>query len=377
MRARVYLDERKSGETKKGFPVVIEISGNYKQKRIRTGYHSRPSEWNKSRCAPKSNHPEYYQLNDYLLDIKVRMNELLANRLKNGLTLENFKERLFGGSSPIFLDACVQTFKPGYEGTKLSAVRSFDSYYPKSTFSEITFQKAKHYIESELKKGRSPAGVDSYVRSLRALWNKLSEEKNPFRGHRISIPPKIKRVSTPGDLKKFAEAELSDKGEIASFSKIRYYWLLMFYFGGIDPEVLAKLRYDKNIQNGRVIFNREKGGSKMPCNNIIVPQALEILEMFDCRPYLVPIHKTGNYDSFIRNFRRGLIKISEQLELGAVMHPKSARYTFIDTAQQKLIDERITAQIVGHKRRTVTSLYTNDFPLDVQDRAHQQIISLS
>ncbi|WP_422858805.1 hypothetical protein ACOKFD_15815 [Flagellimonas sp. S174] len=377
MRARIHLDERKSSETKNGFPIVLEVTGNYKQKRIRIGYHSRPSEWNMSRSAPKSNHPQYYQLNDFLLDLKIRMNELLANRLKNGLTVENFKEKLFNsGTSPIFLESCKSQFPEGYEGTKLSALRSFDKYYPKATFSEITFDKVARYIKSELAKPRDPSGVDSYIRSLRALWNKNSDEKNPFKGHRISIPAKIKRISTKEDLRKFASAELSDKGEIASFSKIRYYWLLMFYFGGIDPEVLAKLRYDENIQNGRVIFNRNKGGSKMSCNNIIVPQALEILEMFDCKPYLVPIHKTGNYDSFIRNFRRGLIKISEQLELGSVMHPKSARYTFIDTAQQELIDERITAQIVGHKRRTVTSLYTNDFPLDVQDKAHRIIVGL-
>nr|WP_299385536.1 phage integrase SAM-like domain-containing protein [Allomuricauda sp.] len=302
----------------------------------------------------------------------------MGNRMLDGkVNINNFKENLFQETSPIFYKAAIGLLPQDYIGTKLSALRSFDSYFPDITFNEISSATVDRYIRNLREKGNSPGGIDSYVRSLKALWNKLSNKENPFKGHRIPIPPRIKKVSTPEDIRKLASAQLSDKGLISSYSKLRDYWLLMFYFGGIDPEVLARLRYDRNIQNGRLVFNRGKGGSNMPCNNIIAPQALEILGKYDCRPYLVPIYRSTSPKSFIRNFRRGLIRISDMLELGVVMHPKSARYSFIDRAQQELIDERITAQIVGHKRRTTTSLYTNDFPIEVQDKAHLKIISLS
>jgi integrase len=376
MKVNITLDTRKNGETPEGFPIVVVVRDNYKQKILRLGYYSKPGNWNKSMGAPKSNHPKFYELNDFLLRIKSRISSLLSERMESGLTIVNFKDRLFARNSPIFNESATELLPKGYTGTKLSALNSFDSYFPKARFKEISFDMVEEYISKLKKKGNSPGGIDSYIRSLRALWNRLSDDPNPFKGHRIVIPPKVKRVSTAKDMRKFARAKLSDKGEIGSFSKCRHYWMLMFYFGGIDPEVLAKLRYDQHFQNNRLVFNRDKGGSSMLCNNTVPPQALAILKKFDCKPYLVPIHKTGNPESFIRNFRRALKKISEELQLGAVMHPKSARYTFIDRAQQLLVDERITAQIVGHKRKTTTSLYTNDFPLEVQDEAHLKIVDL-
>jgi hypothetical protein len=69
---------------------------------------------------------------------------------------------------------------------------------------------------------------------------------------------------------------------------------------------------------------------------------------------------------------------SRLLDLNLTRRPltKSARYSFINRAQQLLIDERITAEIVGHKRKTTTSIYSNSFPLEVRDQAHAKIIDV-
>lgn len=374
MKVNIKLDKRKKGETAEGFPVVLYVVHNYKKKTVRLGYYSKVQQWNSSLSSPRSTHPKFYEINDYLLRLKSRISDIMADRLTMHLEVDNFIEQLFSRSSPVFYEEAKLLVSEGHGDTRFSALKSFNGVFPEVKIKEINRAMVEQYINAMKLKGNEPGGIDSYIRSLKALWNRVSNDPNPFKGHKIAIPTKVKRVSTIVDIQKLYYAQLSDNGPIASYSKIRDYWLLMFLFGGIDPEVLARLRYDKHIQNGRLIFNREKGGSKMPCNNIMPPMAMEILKRYDCRPYLVPIHQTGNYDSFIRNFRRGLKAISAQLELGTVMHPKSARYTFIDRAQQLLIDERITAQIVGHKRRTTTSLYTNDFPLDVQDKAHLKIV---
>ena len=144
----------------------------------------------------------------------------------------------------------------------------------------------------------------------------------------------------------------------SGFNNYRNYWLLMFYLGGIDPEVLSKLRYDRHLVNGRIVFNRDKGNSKTSCNNIVPKQAVEILELYkkSGEPYFVPIHNAKNYRTFSGNFSRRMRELSRKLDLSVELRPKSARYTFIDRAQQMLIDERVTAQIVGHKRKTTTSI---------------------
>ena len=228
-----------------------------------------------------------------------------------------------------------------------------------------------------LKEGNRPSGVDSYIRSLKALWSKFSDKPNPFKGVTTHIPDTIKIVASVSDLDILRDAKLESSSNYGGYNNYRNYWLLMFYLGGIDPEVLSKLRYDRNVVNGRIVFNRNKGNSKTGCNNIIPKQAQEILEHYKDKgsPFLVPIHKANSYKTFSGNFSRRLRELSKKLGLGVELRPKSARYTFIDRAQQILIDERVTAQIVGHKRRTTTSIYTNNFPLKFQDESHLRIIS--
>ena len=221
-------------------------------------------------------------------------------------------------------------------------------------------------------------GVDSYIRSLRALWNKHNKSENPFAGISIEIPDSVNPVATTEDIIKMKEVNLENNSEIGGYYNLRNYWLLMFYLGGIDTEVLTKLRYDQHVANNRINFNRNKGRSKTYCSNIITLEAEKLLSMYKERsyPFLVPIYKSSNYKTISGNYSRRLKELSIKPELSTKLKPKSARYTFIDRAQQLLVDERITAQIVGHKRRTTTSIYTNDFPIAVLDDFHKKIISM-
>ena len=152
--------------------------------------------------------------------------------------------------------------------------------------------------------------------------------------------------------------------------------MLMFYLGGIDAVDLAQLRYDHHVANGRIKFTRAKGGTNAFINNKLFDPALRILDRFSCYPYLVPIYKYSSQNDFISNMNDRFY--SRLLDLNLTRRPltKSARYSFINRAQQLLIDERITAEIVGHKRKTTTSIYSNSFPLEVRDQAHAKIIDV-
>tara|TARA_R110002074_G_scaffold86875_8_gene191880 strand:- start:3619 stop:4752 length:1134 start_codon:yes stop_codon:yes gene_type:complete len=374
MELAIKLDLRKSGETKKGFPIVVYASNNYKIKKWRTGHYSKVNEWNEKLSSPKSKHPDYYIILDYLNDIKASIGTLLSEQRNYVKSLDEIKEIIFNKRSDIFYDAAIASFPIGYKGTIWSAVRSFNSFERNIAFSEITNRTVMRYRDYLVSKGNKPSGIDSYIRSLRATWNKLSTQPNPFKGVTISIPDKINIVATSNDIKVLNISDLGGKKLIGGYANYRNYWLLMFYLGGIDPEALSKLRYDTNVVGNRIVFNRSKGRSNMLCNNLIPDVAWQILNQYDCKPYLVPIFRASDYNQFRRNFSRRMQKLSEIIGLSVKLKPKSARYTFIDRAQQLLVDERITAQIVGHKRKTVTSVYTNDFPQVVQDESHKKII---
>ncbi len=375
MKISITLDQRKSGLTSDGFPIIVHATQNYEQKTIRIGYRAKKTEWSSRLALPKSNHPQYYELLDTLELIKKNISKILIRSIQEPIPLSGLNHQLFKKDYTVFYEAAMAYLGEGDRSTKWSAVQSFEKANPNVAIGSIDRVMVESYIASLLNNGSKPSGVDSYVRSLRALWNVICDRPNPFAKHSIEIPDKVNRMPVMADLAILEGAELSYKGTVGGSGRYRDYWLLMFYLGGIDPEVLAKLRYDRNVSNGRLVFNRDKGRSKVACNCIIPQQAWRILKRYECGPYLVPIFRAKNYENFRANFARRFKEVCVSLNLSEQLRPKGARFFFIHRAQQLLIDERITAQIVGHRRKTVTSLYANDFALAVQDEAHLKIIT--
>jgi len=376
MKIYIKLDKRAAGETPLGFPIVIYCSQNYKNKIIRTGFYAKNKTWNEKLGYVKVSHPDFYLINDQIDFINARIKIIIRKAFNENISLNSVPDFIFKKSYDTFYDAVID-FVNNKKSTKHSAAEAFNNFYPGVGFSEISKEMVNGFIGKMLKKGNKPGGVDSYIRSLRALFNVLSEEPNPFTKYKIAIPDKTNVVASKNDIKTLRTAKLETIKAIGGANNYRNYWLLMFYLGGIDPEVLSKLRYDRHVVDGRIQFNRDKGQSKVACNNIIPGEAFEILKQYRCAPYLVPIYKSGNYTSFLGNFNRRFKDLCVKLNLSAKLRPKTPRYTFINRAQQLLVDERITAQIVGHKRKSTTSLYTNDFPLQVQDKAHIKIITVN
>jgi integrase len=376
MKIYIKLDKRVAGETPLGFPIVIYCSQNYKNKVIRTGFYAKNKEWNDKLGSVKVLHPDFYLINDQIDFINCRIKLLIRKTITENFSINNVADFIYKKSYNTFYDAVIDLVNDK-TSTKHSAIEAFNNFYPGVDFSQINKEMVNGFIAKMLKKGNKPGGVDSYIRSLRALFNVLSEEPNPFTKYKIDIPSKTNIVASENDIRTLKNANLEAIEAIGGANNYRNYWLLMFYLGGIDPEVLTKLRYDLHVVDGRIQFNRDKGQSKVACNNIIPEAAFEILKQYDCQPYLVPIYQSSNYKSFMGNFNRRFKELCVTLNLSAKLRPKTPRYTFINRAQQLLVDERVTAQIVGHKRKSTTSLYTNDFPLQVQDNAHLKIITFN
>jgi len=218
--------------------------------------------------------------------------------------------------------------------------------------------------------------------SLTAAWNKLKKNsQNPFSGIKVKAVPTVSKALSDEDLIKIRDNLhlLKDKVKvqsICSHKKYMKYLLLCFYLGGIDMVDLKNLRYDKNVMNGRIEFTRSKGGTNVRVSNRLFPEALELLKEFNCKPYLIPLHKL-NYDNLMGNMSREYGKIQETLSLSKKPYSKAAWYTFITRAQNMLIDERCTMSIVGHVQSTTHSIYKDEFPQHIKDKAHYKIIDLS
>lgn len=370
-----------------GYPIYVFLRDAKKSPKKKVIGHSFIEYWDNKNNEILKTHPDYDFLIVELLEYRSKVYKI--NKTK--LTYSEAFNLLFGEGVKVyssFYDLALSKCKgTPSEGINTTALNSFNKFYPGIAISDITRDHAVSYMDYILT-FQKPNGVHTYMRKLSALFTLLSADENPFKGVRP------KKESTPAkeldddDLKLIFNTRTiaykkNHRTDNFRINRYRYYYMLLFYLGGIDCVDLKELRYDRHVFNGRIRFKRNKGGTDAYINNKIFPKAKAILDMFDCYPYLVPIYEYSSYRGFLKNMNTRFYESLSDLELSDMAEnlklkrkplTKSARYSFINRAQQLLIDERITMELVGHTKKGVHSIYTNEFPLSVRDEAHRKII---
>lgn len=366
--------------TKRGHPIYIYLSHKDIRKRRVVGY-SWPHYWDPQNKLPLKAHPDYNLLLPEILDLKAKIKRIEFGKLPLEMALNILFKKNEEPQSDGFYEACSRYFDHTKNGILYKTVcNSFAIQYPGIRIQNITKSKVRAYMEVLLQH-QKPNGVHTYLRTLNALFNKISSLDNPFKGVRPKRQPTPSKALSENDLKKLINTrtivgKYDGKNTSESINYYRYYWMLMFYLGGIDMVDLANLRYDTHVFGDRIQFSRFKGSSDVFINNRIFPNCAAILKQFDCWPYLVPIYQQKDYNSFVSNFNNRFSKSVADLSLTRRPLTKSARYSFITRAQQLLIDERIAVEIVGHTQQSIHSIYTDQFPIEVRDAAHLKIISI-
>lgn len=363
-----------------GFPVYKILRSAGKSPMSETMFRCLPEFWNDKDKVIIKAHPDYDFLIADLLNVKSVIKAINLGLYSYDVAVE----KLFGGckiESDVFYDACRVLMNGTSTGNLYETVlNSFNIVFPGVRFAEITDRSAKTYMDAILKY-QKPNGVHTYMRTLDAAFKKVCDLPSPFKGVRPKMEDTPDKDLTVEDLRRIfttrtVKNKYDGRNTNESVNYYRYYYMLLFFLGGIDMFDLAQLRYDKHVVNGRIQFRRGKGGTTSFVNNKLFPVAMSILDKFDCYPYLVPIkYKNKNHKEFVSNMNAALKVSLLDLKLSRYPLTKSARYSFINIAQDLLIDERITAQLVGHKNKSTTGIYTRNFALPVIDEAHEKIIS--
>ncbi len=385
MRGKIRLDGRKSSLTSKGFPIIFYLTKDSKEKPISTGYYSFKEHWDAKNALPLKMHPNYVELLNYLDLKKILLKKLLEESKLKAVNFHYAENFLKNSDSDIFYKEGIKLSDANKKRTYRIALDSFQSFFPDYSFEMIDKIVAKTYMQLLLntptknsRKIRKVNGVISYMNTLTAIWNHLDKPNNPFSKIRPAAEPTKNKALTIEDLNKIKNNNYKIHGNSYNGGVKRYldYFLLCFYLGGIDLGDLKRLTYSENVINGRVEFIRSKGGTNVFVSNLIPEEALVILKNYDCKPHLIPLGRMKNYHDFIPNISRYLGDVQENLGLSKKPYSKAPRYTFITLAQQKLIDERITIEIVGHAQQSTHSIYKDQFPYHVRDEAHLKIIEL-
>lgn len=385
MKGKIRIDGRKSSNTNKGFPIIISLAKDKKQKLIRTGYYSKIKNWDDKNALPKKSHPDYINLLNYLELKKIALAKLLDEAKGKNINFHYAERYLNKNNSSIFYKEGLKLADKWGRTYKI-ALNSFNSFFPDYTFEMIDKKVVETYMDLLLntptKNGgneRSPNGVISYMNTLTAAWNKLDKPNNPFSKIR---PPEVRtknKAFSVEDLIKVRDNDYTvhSNSKAGGVKNYLNYFMLCFYLGGIDLEALVRMRYDENVIDGRLEFNRKKGKVHVAVSNKIFPEAWEILNQYDCKPFLIPLVLENDYNSFIPNLSRDQFQnIKDSLGLSKKPYSKAPRYSFITRAQQLLIDQRICEEIVGHSRQSTHSIYMDFYPYEVRDAAHKKIITL-
>jgi len=388
-----------------GYPLTFIVSHQGKRKKYQVGY-AFPEHFINSEGIVTVKHPDYDVLTPMISAYKLKARDLLRMRptdigvvydalFNNAPALSGSFYDLGAALVKEMKAAGAQYQKAGdttnankaYGNAKVytAALESFNNFMPALDFAKLDYKTIYRYREARLLVGNTRSTVGVYLRTLRAVYNKLVKihglpDTDPFKGVFAGI--KVKSYATT---KKHAGKDTvrlieGIRHEYDSMHRWTDLWLLMFYLGGAD---LIDVYFLKNAQlrKGRVYFKRGKLQDSPIIDLALHPRAVVIIEKYKVAgEYLFPWRKDNDgYVTFRRAMyaRLQVVQKRHGIEMegaGGKLNIKSARHTFGNVAKLMGVDEDLLRELMGHERDDVDNFYKDRFPQAVRDAAHFKII---
>ena len=274
-----------------------------------------------------------------------------------------------------------------YRSTLNAIVRFLNS--DRLQFQEITPAWLKSFEVSLRARGCSWNTVSTYLRTLRAVYNRAVEQ------HKADYVPHLFRsvyTGTRADRRRSLDEEdmkkvftpLSPEEGTPAMRSAQEKFILMFLLRGLPFVDLAYLR--KSDLHGNVItYRRHKTGR--PLSVTLTPEAMALLQKYMNRdpssPYLFSILRTKEgaketyreYQLALRHFNYQLDLLGKFLGLEERLSSYVARHTWATTAYYCEIHPGIISEAMGHSSITVTETYLKPFRNKKIDEANLQVIS--
>ena len=249
--------------------------------------------------------------------------------------------------------------------------------------------RLKSYQEWLLRKGLSWNSISTYMRTLRAVVNRIFPPGNEgyvpglFNDVYTKVESRTKRALT----EKQARALLSaDSGSLPDgMQRPLAYFQLMFLFRGMPFIDLAHLR-KRDVQDDTIVYCRHKTGKQMTVR--IPKEAVPLLKKFadkdPCSIYLFPVLENGLEDGeqLYRCYLDALCRFNKQLgKLASLLLPSvklssyTARHTWATLSFHLGIPVGIISEALGHSSVRVTETYLKPFERERVDRANCKLIT--
>ncbi|WP_455664076.1 tyrosine-type recombinase/integrase [Phocaeicola sp.] len=248
--------------------------------------------------------------------------------------------------------------------------------------------RLKDYQSWLRRNGLSWNSVSTYLRTLRAIYNRIcppgSPRYNPklFEDLHTKVESHTKRALTGKQMKKLLTTDSCSLPP--DLQRAMAYFLLMFLFRGMPFIDLAHLN-KKDMKGNVIIYCRHKTGKQMTVR--IPGQAMELIEKYRDRrkdsPYLFPILNPEEEEAWelhqsylkaLRLFNKEVAKMGKLL-LGVRISSYTPRHTWATLSYYLGVPVGLICEALGHSSIRVTENYLKPFEKEKVDKANDDLIT--
>jgi len=383
-------------------PIVLRIIHRGESSQFATGVYVRKEDWDKQGRRIKRSYrgtQSVTLLNNKLEKEKATALDLI-NRLDeqkklNSLSVSELKELIQG--KPVNLSFYGYTEKViaqlresnrignaiVYE-TMLGVLKSFHGDTDLA-FHELDFAFITTFETAHFKKGNSTNGLATYLRTIRAVFNRAIKEEvidanvYPFKRYRIATTKTRKRAISPEAMNRII-AESIPAGD--PLFHARNFFLASYYMRGMSFFDLAELRLS-NIVDGRIKYERKKTGAQF---DIKITSEMQVLLDYYTQGkaktnFIFPIIKRETVEDQHKDvvwarkrFNQKLRKLATRCNIEQNLTSYVSRHTFASKAKNLGVSTESIGQMLGHKELRTTEIYLDSLPSDLLDDIHEKVV---
>lgn len=361
------------------------------------------TDWDENLQVVLSSNPSANLYNTKLITIKSKIQKLVLLDETSVLNLDVVFNRLFPKEKAVEVikqkpsiisygeNQIEQLKKAGKAGNAICyscAVNKLKSYAGnhKLLFEDVSYKFLNEFNVSLLNEGIKVNSISVYFRTIRALFNKaikegiISPNIYPFHAFKIKNEKTMNRTLSLDEMRRIATLELPTESAIWHW---RNYFLLSFYFIGINFADLLTANWKDNVIDGRLIFRRKKTAKVYSIK--IQPAAMDLL-VFYRKPgqklLLTTLKQTDNAMQVKKDVNQArktcnkyLGKIAKQCSIEKEITTYYARYCWANIAKGLGYSKDLIAEALGHEYGSkVTGIYLDNYDAQVIDEMNQHLI---
>ncbi|WP_190808383.1 site-specific integrase [Flagellimonas sp. S3867] len=385
------------------YPIIFRLTHLRKTTSISTGYSILEKYWDSRKCTIKKTYTKVdsiARLNTLLLKEEARANDIINQLYDKGklnyLSITQVKNRITRNSTYDsfykYGESLAEDLKAAHRyGTarNYSGIVSVLKTFTKGKdlkFNELNYDFIKRFERYHYAKGNSVNSLSSYLRAIKAIYNKgikaglIESEAYPFIHYTIRQTPTEKRALSIEDIRKIITLELPK--DMVLF-RYRNYFICSFLLYGMNFTDMAHLKVD-NIINDRIKFRRKKTGKLYDIK--ITDQLAEILNIYlmgkSRDSYIFPIIKREDPALQEREiswerqrYNRGLKTIAELCGIEQKLTTYVSRHSFATQAMLNDVPLQAISAMLGHSKLNTTQIYLKSLPTNILDDYNEKLVA--